>query len=286
MPVVERRKSRRYAIASERAECLAIVGNREYQAVLSDMSACGFGLTLLSGVQVEPDQRLRLITSDAISECRIAYCRREESLQYLGVERLADLSLAELPRRGKKTIKFFRYGISGASPVLFIVVVLGFTAFSAMFLVGMDTAAGVEDGGVITIDQTPEHKPKPQVSMRQNTAETAKKSVRIIKSYFDELSLKQRATFNAVAKKADLDWDDLVDGLELTRQQQQDVIKLVEEQTVLATPVEQRFIDMREGIRTLLREDQLTRLDQMWINRRPQLPDASPVDANANSATN
>lgn len=215
MQVAERRISRRYSISDDRSKCMAIVGKREHRAILSDTSASGFGLMLLSGVSIESDQ-LRLVTNDGIHDCRIAYIRREESFQHLGVERLADVSLIEMPRRGKRRAAFGS-GMEGSSPFLFLGVILRLVSMAAVVLLGMDMSSNDDGETVIIIDQTPQPTFKDREALRKKASRAPNQSVRVIDSYFDELSFEQRVSFNSTVTQANLSWDDLVSGLKLTR---------------------------------------------------------------------
>jgi hypothetical protein len=273
MPIVERRKTRRYEISDSNAECMAIVGNREHRAVLSDTSACGFGFMLLSGVHAEPDQRVRLVTTDGIHDCRITFSRQEDSLQHVGVERLSDVSLVGLPRR-QRTKKVFRFGASGASPFVFLGVILGFVSLAGIFVIGMEMAKGSDNDEIIVIDQTPQHTPEKDRRSNVKIKKTARK-IRYINSYFDELTFEERVSFNSIATQVKLSWDDLVSGLKLTRNQQRSVIALIQDLAGVQSSEQESFDEMRDGIRDVLQENQQRRFDNMWVVPPQQTPDAS-----------
>jgi hypothetical protein len=280
MSLADRRKSKRYLVADSCANCVAIVGNREFQAVLSDTSACGFGLMLLTGVPVDRDQQLRLITGDGIHDCRITHTRREESLLHVGVERLSDVSLVNLPSR-QRSKKFFRFGATGASPFVFIAVVLGFTSVAGIIVLGMDMANNSDTEEVIIVDRTPQHTAEQHQEIRAKTAKTAKSSIRYIDNYFDELTIEQRVSFNSVVTQANFGWSDLVSRLKLTRTQQRSVIELIQEQAGVQSSKEERFNTMRDAIRDVLEENQQQRFDLMWVVR----PQNEPKETNASPAT-
>ncbi len=92
----ETRMTKRYVAPSERAQAIVIIEGEEHDAVISDVSASGFGLLLFRGLHVPAGMVLRLVADDSVHECEVVHTRPEESFQYVGVRRLADAAMTEV----------------------------------------------------------------------------------------------------------------------------------------------------------------------------------------------
>ena len=92
----ETRTAKRYVAPSERAQAIVIIDGEEHDAVVSDVSASGFGLLLFRGLHVPRGTVLRLVADDSVHECEVVHTRPEESFQYVGVRRLTDAAMTEV----------------------------------------------------------------------------------------------------------------------------------------------------------------------------------------------
>lgn len=75
---------------------MVIIDGEEHDAVISDVSASGFGLLLFRGLHVPVGTVLRLVADDSVHECEVVHTRPEESFQYVGVRRLTDAAMTEV----------------------------------------------------------------------------------------------------------------------------------------------------------------------------------------------
>ncbi len=92
----ETRTAKRYIAPSDRAQAVVIIDGEEHDAVISDVSASGFGLLLFRGLNVPEGSVLRLVADDSIHECEVIHTRPEDSFQYVGVRRLTDAAMTEV----------------------------------------------------------------------------------------------------------------------------------------------------------------------------------------------
>jgi hypothetical protein len=92
----ETRSAKRYIAPSERARAIVIIDGEEHDAVVSDVSASGFGLLLFRGLHVPEGGVLRLVADESVHECEVIHTRPEDSFQYVGVRRLTDAAMTEV----------------------------------------------------------------------------------------------------------------------------------------------------------------------------------------------
>lgn len=92
----ENRTAKRYVAPPDRAQVMVIIDGEEHDAVVSDVSANGFGLLLFRGLHVPLGSVLRLVAEDSVHECEVIHTRPEDSFQYVGVRRLTDAAMTEV----------------------------------------------------------------------------------------------------------------------------------------------------------------------------------------------
>lgn len=128
---IERRSSKRFTVEADRAEVVVDFNSTDHRAVISDTSATGFGLLLLRGSQIAPGNRIRLIDAEtnSVSELEVVHVRPDESFQYVGLRRVSCETAHSVPM-----FRFAGYSYNlkmpGASPLIFVGVILGFSVTS------------------------------------------------------------------------------------------------------------------------------------------------------------
>lgn len=87
----ERRRSRRFQPAQGRDSSVFIYKGRKHPAVVLNVSAEGFGISLQSGIKIKAGDEARLDSNDGRHIVRVANAHEEAGKVVLGLQRLDDL---------------------------------------------------------------------------------------------------------------------------------------------------------------------------------------------------
>ena len=95
----ERRSSKRFTVEADRADVVVAFDGTDHHAVISDMSATGFGLLLLKGSHVTLGDKVQLTDSETgtIFDLEVIHIRPEDGFQYVGLRRVSDETPFSLP---------------------------------------------------------------------------------------------------------------------------------------------------------------------------------------------
>jgi len=95
----ERRSSKRFTVEADRADIVVEFGGEDHRAVMSDMSATGFGLLLLKGSHVASGDHVQLNDpdTDTTFDLEVVHVRPEDGFQYVGLRRMSDKTLLSIP---------------------------------------------------------------------------------------------------------------------------------------------------------------------------------------------
>ncbi|MFP6766105.1 MAG: hypothetical protein VB858_20905, partial [Planctomycetaceae bacterium] len=199
---------------------MVVIRKKEFRAVIADTSASGFGLLMLRGIELESGHRLRVVTSEGITEGEVSYTRCEENFLYVGVRRLSEVPFVEMPRCGRAR-RYFRQALPTASPLIFLGVVLGFTSVVIGMVVVVDVAAALKRDqtrgtrGVTEVIAGVSEKVSPREAVAVEVTGILHEAGRSL----DELQASHVQQMSRLLDGTGREWDELADELKVTSDQ-------------------------------------------------------------------
>lgn len=260
----------RFPVHEDRAEITVLVNHVPHSAILADMSAGGFGLLVLRGLQLGPDSQISLVMDDMLFECRVAYARSEEAFQFLGLERLRDVSVLTMPKMSAPT-SFYKESFNGSNPLIFVAVVFG---FSGLMIATLSTL-GIGGGGAPRKSQTTvtnirdledqqQDVVKAGREFRDHSVQQAKQTVAKAKRFVLTVSEQQSRAASVLTGSKDVAWDTLVKQLDLTGQQVERLLELANEsQSKSGSNQLEPTGQFRENVLDVLTPEQRRRFSQL-----------------------
>lgn len=260
------RSSFRFPIHEDRAHITVLVDQIPHSAVLADMSAGGFGFLVLRGLQLSADSQISLLMDDTLFECRVAYARPDQAFQFVGVERVRDVSVLSLPPMGAAST-FYKEAPASSNPLIFVAVVVGFTGL----MVG--TLSFVGGGGnqrprATALANTrelelPTDVVKDSLDVRDRSVQQVSDTIANARRFVLSAAEKQNRAAKVLAGSHRLTWDTLVKQLELTGHQIDRLLELTDEQPGADTPSPASVEQRRTLAMDVLTPEQKTRFSQL-----------------------
>ncbi len=238
MPAIaeEKRDAKRLVAPSDRAQAFVIIDGEEHDAVVSDVSASGFGLLLFRGLHLPVGSVLRLISDDSVHDCEVIHTRPEDSFQYVGVRRLADAAMTDVSqfwfgqmfaRNGSFACPFAL--ISGLLCVLLSVLALMLYLDISPF--GNATGGDGSDASAVAL--TSEERAlafeyrKEQARLRREAVTRSRSEAGSRESsIFDFFTRESRAAETLVGNR-DLDWNEVAIELALSESQEKSMVEIL-----------------------------------------------------------
>ncbi len=267
----ERRRSKRFTVEADRADIVVEFGGEDHRAVMSDMSATGFGLLLLKGSQVAPGDHVLLTDpdTDTTFDLEVVHIRPEDGFQYVGLRRISDETPLSIPlfRFAGKT---YELSMPGASPLIFVGVVLGFSgsAITMMeFLQGAGSAARQTQNSVheqAIIDARPPitlEEKRRRIAERAQRASTrsvaSHRDFELTPSFWERIVGPNREQVGRLVGGKGISWSQLVSQLKLSTAQQERI------QGLLNNDDSSKVEAARSQMMTLLTAEQRSTFNQM-----------------------
>ena len=267
----ERRSSKRFNVDADRADFVVEFGGEDHRAVMSDMSATGFGLLLLKGSHVASGDHVQLNDpdTDTTFDLEVVHVRPEDGFQYVGLRRMSDKTLLSIPlfRFAGKT---YELKMPGASPLIFVGVVLGFSgsAITMMeFLQGASTAAKQTPNSVheqSIIDGRPKitlEEKRRRIFERSQRASTrtvaSRRDLELTPSFWERITGPNREQVGRLVGDKKISWSELVSQLNLSQAQQDRI------QGLLNSDDSDKVEAARSQMMTLLTVEQRSTFNQM-----------------------
>ena len=267
----ERRSSKRFTVEADRAEVVVEFGGEDHRAVMSDMSATGFGLLLLKGSRVAPGDHIQLTDpeTDTTFDLEVIHVRPEDGFQYVGLRRVSDETMISIPlfRFAGKTYKL---KMPGSSPLIYVGVVVGFSG-SAIMMMELLQSAGE------SVKQTPSsvHEQailadRPRLSLEEKRRRileraqrpsarsvTSRQNLELTPSFWERIIGPNREQVGRLVGGKKISWSQLVSQLSLSKAQQDRV-------QVLLNSNDRNEVDAaRSQMMTLLTDEQRSTFNQM-----------------------
>lgn len=236
MTIEDQRTGRRYDAPSDRAQVIVIIDGEEHDAVLSDVSASGFGLLMFRGLQVPVGSVLRLVADDSVHDCEVIHTRPEDSFQYVGVRRLADAAMTE--------VSLFSFGALFAWNGSFVcpMAIVSFVICLFLGIVGISIYLDVnplenwivQSGEEETVAAlTSEERARAfeyrreQARLRREAALRERMARGMNEPGILDFFTRESRAARVLAGNRDLDWDDLTIELGLTEDQEKSMVEIL-----------------------------------------------------------
>lgn len=238
---IERRSSKRFTVEADRAEIVVNFDGADHRAVMADMSATGFGLLLLKGSRVAAGDKVQLSDPDTgtVFELEVVHVRPEDGFQYVGLRRISDETPFSIPlfRFAGKT---YTLKMPGASPLIFLAVVFGFSGSAISMLKFMESAGGaakqtpnsVHEQAIIDAREriSPEEKRRRILARTQRYADKrlgVGRELELTPSFWERITGPNREQVGRLVGGRNISWSQLVSRLSLSKAQQDRILGLL-----------------------------------------------------------
>ena len=264
MQTLEKRTSKRLAVPHDRAQCLVVIGTREFRAVIADTSSTGVGLLMMRGINVAVGTQLKLVTEEGIAHCVVVHSRNEENFLHIGIRRLSEIPFDELPEF-RQSAKFFKESMSTASPLIFLGVVLGFSSVMIGMILFVDVAtsrhaqqAEVEKLRVRAIDASVEELSdyetellEPKVTLRETAATEVNEFLDNAEESLDKLKSRHSRMIATVLEGTGTEWEEVAKKLRITPEQEAQIRAALDKD-----PFDQTAVITRARVMSFLNQEQ------------------------------
>ncbi len=267
----ERRSSKRFTVEANRAEVVVEFGGEGHRAVMSDMSATGFGLLLLKGSRVAPGSHVQLTDpeTDTTFDLEVVYVRPEDGFQYVGLRRVSDETSLSIPlfRFAGKTYKLT---MPGSSPLIFIGVVLGFSGSTIMMMEFLHSVGNAAKQTPNSAHEQAILAERPQLSLEEKRRRiferthrastrtvTSRQKLELTPSFWERITGPNREQVGRLVGGRSISWSQLVSRLELSKAQQDRV------QALLNSQNQNEVAAARSQMMSLLTDEQRSTFNQM-----------------------
>lgn len=237
----ERRSSKRFTVEADRADVVVDFDGTDHRAVMSDMSATGFGLLLLKGSHVAPGDKVQLTDSETgtVFDLEVVHIRPEDGFQYVGLRRISDETPFSIPlfRFAGKT---YTLQMPGASPLIFVAVVFGFSGSAISMMKFLDTAGSigkqtqnsVHEQAIIDARQriSPEEKRRRILARTQrytDKRQAGRQEIELTPSFWERITGPNREQVGRLVGGKNISWSQLVSRLDLSKMQQDRIQSLL-----------------------------------------------------------
>ena len=268
---IERRRSKRFAVEADRAEVVVQFDGADHRAVMSDMSATGFGLLLLKGSRIASGDRVQLTDqkSKTVFELEVIHVRPEESFQYVGLRRVSDRTPLSIPLF-RFAGKMYKLPMHSFSPLIYVGVVLGFsgTSITMIELLTGDTGHtkqtqnSVHEQARIDASQriSPEEKRQRLIARSQSRRTNpivSRPDIEITPSFWERITGPNREQVGRLVGGRNISWSELVSQLSLSKVQQNSIQGLLHSNDV------EKVEAARTQMMTLLTDEQRSVFNQL-----------------------
>ena len=267
----ERRSSKRFTVEAARADVVVDFDGTDHRTVISDISATGSGLRLLKGLHLTLGDKVQLTDSETgtIFDLEVVHIRPEDGFQYVGLRRVSDETPFSLPlfRCSGKT---YTLKMPGASPLIFVAVVFGFSGSTISMMKFLDTAGSV---GI----QNPDYVREQAISDAQQRISPAEKHRRIVArtqrytdmrqngrqeieltpSFWERITGPNREQVGRLVGGKNISWSQLVSLLDLSKRQQDRI------QSLLNSNEPDKVSSAKSQMMMMLTADQRSTFNQM-----------------------
>jgi hypothetical protein len=268
---IERRSSKRFTVEADRANVVVDFDGVDHRAVMSDMSATGFGLLLLKGSKVAPGEKVQLTDTETATtfELEVVHVRPEDGFQYVGLRRISDKTPFSIPlfRFAGKTYKL---KMPGASPLIFLAVVFGFSGSAISMLKLLESAGSsakqtpnsVHEQAIIDARQriSPEEKRRKILARTRRYTDkrlAGRQELELTPSFWERITGPNREQVGRLVGGRSISWSQLVSRLDLSKAQQDRVMGL------LHSDDPSKVEEARTQMMTLLTAEQRSTFNQM-----------------------
>ena len=269
--LTEQRSSKRFTVEADRADVVIDFDGTDHRAVISDISATGFGLLLLKGSHVTLDDKVQLTDSETgtIFNLKVVHIRPEDGFQYVGLRRVSDETPFSLPlfRCSGKT---YTLKMSGASPLIFIAVIFGFSGSTISMMKLLDTtgSVGIQNPDYVreqaTIDAqqriSPAEKRRRIVARTQHYTDKRQKGrqeIELTPSFWERITGPNHEQVGRLVGGKNISWSQLVSLLDLSKRQQDRI------QSLLNSNEPDKVSSAKSQIMTILTADQRSTFNQL-----------------------
>ncbi|MDA0810009.1 MAG: PilZ domain-containing protein [Planctomycetota bacterium] len=267
----ERRRSKRFTVEAGRAEVVVEFGGEDHRAVLSDMSATGFGLLLLKGSRVAPGSHVQLTDSetDTTFDLEVVHVRPEDGFQYVGLRRVSDKTPLTIPlfRFAGKTYKLT---MPGFSPLIYFAVVFGFSGSAIMMMEFLQLAGSGAKQTPNSVHEQAIMAERPRLSLEEKRRRiferthrastktvTSRQNLELTPSFWERITGPNREQVGRLVGGRNISWSQLVSRLGLSKAQQDRV------QALLNSNDQQAAEAARLRMMSLLTDEQRSTYQQM-----------------------
>lgn len=231
---IERRSSKRFTVEADRADVVVDFDGADHRAVMSDMSATGFGLLLLKGLSFAPGDEIQLTDTETETtfELEVVHIRPEDGFQYVGLRRISDETPFSIPLF-RFAGKAYTLKMPGASPLIFLAVVFGFSGSAISMLNFLETAGSVakqtpnsvHEQAIIDARQriSPEEKRRRILARTQRYADErlgGRPDLDLTPSFWERITGPNREQVGRLVGGRNISWSQLVFRLDLSKTQQ------------------------------------------------------------------
>jgi hypothetical protein len=259
----ERRRSKRFTVEAGRAEVVVEFGGEDHRAVLSDMSATGFGLLLLKGSRVAPGSHVQLTDSEVV------HVRPEDGFQHVGLRRVSDKTPLTIPlfRFAGKTYKLT---MPGFSPLIYFAVVFGFSGSAIMMMEFLQLAGSGSKQTPNSVHEQAIMAERPRLSLEEKRRRiferthrastktvTSRQNLELTPSFWERITGPNREQVGRLVGGRNISWSQLVSRLGLSKAQQDRV------QALLNSNDQQAAEAARLRMMSLLTDEQRSTYQQM-----------------------
>jgi hypothetical protein len=230
---IERQSSKRFTVEADLADVVVNFGGADHLAVMSDMSAAGFGLLLLKGSHVAPGDRVQLTDSetDTTFKLEVVHIRPEDGFQNVGLRRISDETSFSIPlfRFAGKNHKL---KMPSVSPLIFLVVVFGFSGSAISLLKFLESAGSaakqtpnsVHEQAIIDARQriSPEEKRRRILARTQQYTDkrlVGRQELELTPSFWERITGPNREQVGRLVGGKTISWSQLVSRLGLSKKQ-------------------------------------------------------------------
>lgn len=237
----ERRSSKRFTVEADRADIVVEFDGEEHRAVLSDVSATGYGLLLLKGSRVAVGDQVHFTDSETgtVFDLKVVHIRPEDGFQYVGLRRVADKTPLSIPlfRFAGRTYKLT---MPGASPVIFFAVVFRFSGSAITMLEFLQLNGNADKLTPNSVHEQAIMAERPRITLEEKKRRilertqrsstrsvTGRRNLELTPSFWERITGPNREKIEQLVGGKEISWSQLVSRLELSKAQQDRILGLL-----------------------------------------------------------
>ncbi|MBI1311436.1 hypothetical protein GC176_09025 [bacterium] len=230
----EHRTAKRFGASSERAQAIVIIDGEEHDAVVSDVSASGFGLLLFRGLHIPIGSLLRLIAEDSVHECEVIHTRPEDAFQYVGVRRVTDAAMTDVAQFWLGKSLFANGSFVCPFTIISFVMCLGLSVVAVSLYFDFNPFAAFQADEAATSAALTSEERSRAFEYRREQARLRREAVLRERSQTGprepsilDFFTRESRSAKALAGNRDLDWNDLTIELGLSESQERSMVEIL-----------------------------------------------------------